>query len=382
MSDPLQRPAAVRRKQGRRPQSRGSQPELAAAGSVRPGGALPADALVVNSLGFFDDLYGGGTPPIPGRNAVSEAGIAAAIASGLTATNYTLPSDTLEEAVRAIGMFDEQIRGDDRLRKIYSVRDILAARAEKQAGIIYGWQNTLALEDKPERVDIFADLGLRIMQLTYNPANRIGGGAMDRADTGLTAFGRDVVERLNARRLVVDLSHSGERLCRDALAASRQPICITHTGCRSIADSPRNKTDAELRGVADKGGYVGIFFIMYLRPYSVYDSSAVVAHIEHALNICGEDHVGIGSDCGTLGPNQDRAERDRFWAELVARRVADGSAAEGDDLRFQPYPTDMEGPGQFRALAEALRKRGMKTALIEKIFGRNFLRYLGDVWGG
>lgn len=353
-------------------------PALAAARGAPP----LSGGYIVNSLGTFDDGYGGGTPPLTGRNVVSEAGIAAAIASGLTATNYSLPNDSFEHAVSGIGRFDTQIRNDPRLRRIWSVRDIRAAKAAKQIGVIYGWQNVLALEDKVDRVDLFGDLGIRIMQLTYNSLNRLGGGSMDKTNTGLTEFGHAVVERLNDRRMVVDLSHSGRQICLDAASASRQPICISHTGCKAVADNPRNKSDEELRAVVDKGGYIGIYFVMYLKPYSQYDSSAVVAHIEHAVNVCGDDHVGIGSDYGTLGPNADRAKRDAFWSKMVAGRIANGTAAEGEDPRYQPWPTDMEGPEQFRTLAAALRRKGFTTARIEKIFGVNFMRYLGDVWGG
>lgn len=347
-----------------------------------PADPLPKDALIVNSLSPIDDFYGDGTPPREGRNVVSEAGIVAALRSGLTATNYTMKSTKFQEAVAHIGQFDAQIRSDTRLRKIWTAKDIREAKRANQVGIIYGWQNTLALDDDASRVDVFADLGLRIMQLTYNSLNRSGGGSMDKTGTGLTAFGHEVVERLNACRLVVDLSHSGRPLLMDAVKASKQPICITHTGCAAVAPSPRNKTDEELRAVAERSGYVGIYFIMYLKPYSIYDSSAVVAHIEHALKVCGEDNVGIGSDYGVLGPNADRTKRDKFWAALVERRIKDGSAAEGDDPRYQPWPTDMESVDQFRVLAAALRKRGLSTRLIEKIFGLNFLRYLGDTWGG
>lgn len=359
----------------------------AAAAVVRPGiaagtdTALPKNTLIVNSLAPLDDFYGDGTPPREGRNVMSEAGIVAALQSGLTATNYSLRNGNFQEAVANLGQVDAQIRSDPRLRKIWTAQDIRAAKAANQVGIIYGWQNTLALDDDATRVDIFADLGLRIMQLTYNSLNRSGGGSMDKTLAGLTPFGREVIERLNARRLVVDLSHSGRPILMDAAKASKQPICISHTGCAAVAPSPRNKTDEELRAVAERGGYVGIYFIMYLKPYSLYDSSAVVAHIEHAIKVCGEDNVGIGSDYGALGPNSDRAKRDKFWADLVAKRVADGSAAEGDDPRYQPWPTDMEGPEQFRVLAAALRRRGFKTAQIEKIFGLNFLRYLETIWG-
>ena len=119
--------------------------------------------------------------------------------------------------------------------------------------MIYGFQNAAMVGTKPERVDIFANLGVRVIQLTYNPANALGDGSMAPENRGLTPLGHAVVERLNANRVMVDLSHSGQKTCLDAARASKQPISINHTGCRALNDVPRNKTDEELRLVATQG---------------------------------------------------------------------------------------------------------------------------------
>ena len=105
----------------------------------------------------------------------------------------------------------------------------------------------LLIGQDPTRVDIFADMGVRIIQLTYNLPNQLGDGAIAPEGRGLTDFGRQVVDRLNARRVMVDLSHSGRQICLDAARYSKQPISINHTGCRALTDLPRNKTDEELR---------------------------------------------------------------------------------------------------------------------------------------
>src|SRR5204862_82401 len=145
-----------------------------------------------------------------------------------------------------------------------SAADIRRAKAEKKVGLLYGFQNCAMLGKDATRVDVFADLGVRVFQLTYNPANLLGDGSMAPENRGLTPFGREVIARLNDRRVMVDLSHSGERTCLDAARASRAPISINHTGCRALTDLPRNKTDAELRLVAERGGFVGIYFMPFL----------------------------------------------------------------------------------------------------------------------
>jgi membrane dipeptidase len=128
------------------------------------------------------------------------------------------------------------------------------------------FQNAAMMATDFDRVDVFADLGVRVFQLTYNRANHIGGGSMSPEGTGISPFGRQVIERLNARKVMVDLSHSGERTCLEASAISKAPVSINHTGCRALTDLPRNKTDEELRLVAERGGFVGIYFMPFSAP--------------------------------------------------------------------------------------------------------------------
>jgi membrane dipeptidase len=230
------------------------------------------------------------------------------------------------------------------------------------------------------RVDLFANLGVRVIQLTYNPANALGDGSMAPENRGLTPFGRDVVERLNARRVMVDLSHSGQRTCLEAAQVSKQPVSINHTGCRALNDLPRNKTDEELALVASKGGFVGIYFMPFLNPTGHATAADVVAHIEHAVNVCGEDHVGIGTDGSTTAIDDLEAYKSVLAAEVAARRQA-GVSAAGERPDTLPFVVDLRGVNQFRDLAGRLSRRGYSAARIEKIMGQNFQRYAREVWG-
>jgi membrane dipeptidase len=199
-------------------------------------------------------------------------------------------------------------------------------------------------------------------------------------DRGLTPFGREVIERINANRAMVDLSHSGRQICLDAARASKQPISINHTGCRALTDLPRNKTDEELRLVADKGGFVGIYFMPFLNLSGHAAAADVVAHIEHALKVCGEDHVGIGTDGGTTQIDDLEAYKTAL-AKEHADRVAKGISAPGERADTHPFVDDLRGPGQFRELERLLAARGHKPARIEKILGGAFVRYARDIWG-
>ena len=113
---------------------------------------------------------------------------------------------------------------------------------------------------------------------------------------------------------------------------------ISHTGCRALTDLPRNKSDRELRLLADKGGFVGIYFMPFLAIDRQPTADDLIAHIEHAIKICGEDHVGIGTD-GTVPKIADMAAyMVEFRKEVEARRAAGiGAAGERPDIvKFLP----------------------------------------------
>jgi membrane dipeptidase len=347
------------------------------------GGDPLAGKIVVNALGGLGDpnIRGEGIDPFSPRV------LAEARASGLTAVNCTLgyvagPGDPFEKSVRGVAEFDALVRKHpDDLLRVLAAADIRRAKAEGKIGLIYGFQNGAMMGNDATRVDIFADLGVRVFQLTYNIANQLGDGSMVPDNRGLTPFGRDVVARLNEKRMMVDLSHSGQRICLDAAEASKAPISINHTGCRAVTDLPRNKTDEELRAVASGGGFVGIYFMPFLDPTGHAHASDVVRHIDHAIKICGEDHVGIGTD-GSVTQIDDLGGYAAALAKEHSERKAAGIAAAGEGPDTYPFVVDLRGPEQFRKLARLLAERGYTQRRIDKILGLNFLGFAQKVWGG
>ncbi|MEK7454206.1 MAG: membrane dipeptidase [Pseudomonadota bacterium] len=341
------------------------------------------DMIVINALGGLGD------PNQPADSLVPQFSprvLAEAHASGLTAVNITIgyvsgSADPFEQSVREVAETDAQVRANSRdLMKILTAADIRRAKAEGKTGLIYGFQNGAMMGQDASRVDIFANLGVRIFQLTYNPANQLGDGSMAPGNRGLTPFGREVVARCNAQRVMVDLSHSGEQTCLEAARISKQPISINHTGCRAVTNLPRNKTDAELKLVADRGGFIGIYFMPFLDLSGHARAEHVVAHIDHAVNLCGEDHVGIGTD-GTVTQIDDLKAYEAVLAKEIAARQAAGISAKGERPDTYPFVVDLRGPDQFRKLATLLRAKGYSTARIEKILGGNFLAYAETIWG-
>lgn len=344
--------------------------------------ALPAQSrnmLIVNALGGFGDPNGDGDP-------LSDRVLADARASGMNAVNLTLgyvagDMDPYAFTTGEIQLWDARLRGHrTALSKVLTAADILTARREGKIGVIYGFQNSVMMGTDLSRVADFAKRGVRVIQLTYNPANSAGDGSMAPENRGLTPFGRQLVEALNASRLMVDLSHSGERTCLEAARVSSRPISINHTGCRALCDLPRNKTDAELRLVAERGGFVGIYFMPFLSPDSVAEPADVAAHLEHAVNVCGEDHVGLGTDGGTTGVDDMAAYRARIRAE-VAQRRAMGIGARGENPDTLPFVERLSGPTQFHDLIRLLEARRWPARRIEKVMGLNFLGYAREIWG-
>ena len=352
-----------------------------------------SDLSVVNMLGGLRNpnvpRSGGPSGALESeqRTSLDDRALADALASGTAAVNVTIgyvagPQEPFESSVADIARWNRIIRThSDALLKVWAAADIERAAREGRVGIIQGFQNAAMMGGDAGRVAVFAGLGVKIIQLTYNVANQIGHGSMVPENGGLTDFGRDVVAALNATNTLVDLSHSGERTCLDAIDASTRPIAITHTGCRAVTDLPRNKTDRELRLVAEGGGIVGIYLMPFLAADGMAVADDVVRHIEHAVQVCGEEHVGIGTDGGTTAHDDMEAAYEAARRDVEARRAA-GIGAAGERAGVVPFIPDLQGPDQFRRLADMLRARGHSAERVERILGLNALRVMREVWGG
>jgi membrane dipeptidase len=139
---------------------------------------------------------------------------------------------------------------------------------------------------------------------------------------------------------------------------------------------PRNKEDRELKAIADKGGVVGIYMLPYITASPKQPMlEDYLKHLEHALKVCGEDHVGVGSDVPFFTVEQSDLEE---MKKDVEKRKADGIAAPGEDR--PTYIPDLNTPRKMELIADALLKRGHKAAAVEKILGANFRRVFGEIW--
>jgi membrane dipeptidase len=256
--------------------------------------------------------------------------------------------------------------------------DIGRAKKEGTLGLILGFQNTDMIERDLARLDMFHRLGVRIVQLTYNDRNIVGDGCLEPGDAGLSAYGRQVVERMNALGIAVDLSHCGTRTTADGIAASAKPPLITHSGCREVYRHPRSKEDRELKAMADKGGVIGIYFMPFIGPGPGAPTiEMLLRQIDHAIKVCGADHVGIGSDLSTA-PIVETAEYLREHKTFVEGRIARGISAP-DEARPLFIP-ELNHSRRIEGVVRGLQQRKYPAAAIEKVIGGNFHRAFKEIW--
>jgi membrane dipeptidase len=306
--------------------------------------------------------------------------ISAVRASGITAVNWTISERTFDDTVERLGSLQALVDAHpDLLVIVRRHSQIAQAKRDAQIGILPGFQEASFLEENPDRIDIFRNFGVRIMQLTYNKRGLFGDGCLEPGNAGLSAAGLAAVKKMNDLGVAVDLSHSGYRTTSEGIAASAKPVLITHSGSAAVYAHPRNKPDEILKSLADRGGYFGVYLMPYLvASPTVPTREHVLAHLVHAINVCGSDHVGIGSDGSIEKVVLTQKQKDDFDKD-IAHRKALGIGAPGED-RY-PYVPDLNGPDHMDVIAAELAKRGQPSSVIEKVLGANFQRVLGDVWG-
>ena len=338
------------------------------------GGAMVVDALA--SPGPFNVQNRIGNP-------LSAAMIANAGQSGITAVNVTVSGggegdQAFVETVRHLAYWDrEMATHPDVLIKVLDMATLATAKETGRVGLIIGFQDTTSLGDDLGRLDIFDDFGVRVIQLTYNLRNAVGDGCLQPDNGGLTDFGREVVARMNELGMLVDLSHCGLATTSDGIAASSAPVSITHSGCRAVYDHPRSKPDDILRAMADNGGVIGIYMMPFLNAEGPATADHLYQHIEHAVNVCGEDHVGVGSDNSITPTVADDAYRAGLKAFDEERQRLGIGAPREYELLFVP---ELNYPERMGMIADGLLARGHSESRVEKIVGGNWARLFGEVW--
>jgi membrane dipeptidase len=348
---------------------------------ARADGAISAQAasLYDGALVFDANLI----PPLQDKFPFPGTMLDLARHSGVTAIKTTLGGidEKFEDSVDEISFVQRMC---EEYRDVYmQVRrhsDFADAKRQKRMGIVLSFEAVTMLEDKLDRLELFRGLGVLVMQLSYNKGSPFGMGVLGDPKSGLTALGRKAVVSMNTLGIAIDLSHSNESTSFDVLKISTKPVLITHAGCSAVYVHPRNKSDALLRALAQKGGVVGIYDLPYLTASPKQPTlDDYMAHMTHALKICGEDHVGIGSD-SQLGPFDTSPRAMTEFNKAQEHRRKTGVAAPGEDR--PPYVIGLNTPRRSEIIADALVKRGYGARVAEKVLGVNFTNALGRIWLG
>ena len=303
--------------------------------------------------------------------------------SGITAINATIPypgDDFTKTQQRIVDTKAVIAKYPEYFSLITSADDVLKAKQQRQVGIIMGFQSTEMFGDDLSRIDHFAKQGVRYMQMSYNDRSQFGAGGLVKSNTRLTTLGKQAIERIEANKVLLDLSHSAKATVADAIKHAKRPLTISHTGCNAIYQHPRNNDDAELKAVAEKGGNVGIYLMPFLEGGEhEITASIVVKHIKHAVNVCGIDHVSIGSDQGIVPVNDGPEYREMIRKE-VERRIAAGISAPGETPNRPPFVPELNTERRMELLAWHLTKAGFNDNEIEKVIGTNLLSLYQGVW--
>lgn len=343
--------------------------------SARAASFASLDEIFASSI-IIDDLSGFEPKP-----SLPDAGFSAIRESCVTVVGPTLGDVTPETAFNStVAMFSkttQQIASyPDRLMFIRNFSDIQKAKQEKKLGILANIQNSAAIERDLKNLDLFYNLGLRQIQLTFNWRNWVGDGCTERTQAGLSYFGVEMVERMNELGMLVDVSHTGYQSTLDAVEVSRRPIVYSHTNCKALCNHPRNKTDDQIKALARKGGVMGLSCFNWFvsdKPRSTLED--LLNHFDYVAKLVGPDHIGIGSDFSVAGwpgrqPDAEWEEHRKIYPER------EWKALKG---RFPPYIDEVNGPQRYRTIAVGLQKRGWALDDISKVLGLNFVRVYREV---
>ncbi len=297
----------------------------------------------------------------------------AAKTSGLSAIHTSLSNRNLSVAMRDLAEWDAIFAGHpDRLLKATTGGAFAEAKKTGRIAVVLGFQNATIVDSDVRNLDQLHAAGTRCIQLTYNSRNLLGDGCTERTNAGLSDFGVEVVHRMNALGIVVDLSHCGEQTSKDGIELSKRAPAFTHTVCKAIYNHVRGKSDELIRAMSNKGGVTGITTLGYfVGPTEKTSLDDYLKQIDHAVKVGGIDHVGIASDHAIRGIMATYTRESWYVPRLTSFKPI-------YNVRWPPNIPELDPPTRYRTIAQGLTRRGYSAAQIEKIIGGNWVRYFSD----
>jgi membrane dipeptidase len=227
-------------------------------------------------------------------------------------------------------------------------------RLDGRIGLVLSMEGVETLGDDPAAFADFWDAGVRMVGVTHNAPNAFAGG-IDAPDQGLTEAGRRLVDDLAERGAIIDLAHASERTFFEILdRAPEATVIVSHACCRALHDIPRNVSDEQLRALAERDGFLGVMALaLTVGPEPTIEH--LVDHLDHAIEVMGEQRVGLGTDVIDQVTDVERKHGIEPHPTVTQARQAGGGRL---GLR------DLTGPEHFPALVDALRARGHGDAIL------------------
>ena len=281
--------------------------------------------------------------------------------------------ENIRETLENIGTWNRHfINHADLIMPVRQAADILEAKRVGKVGIIFGFQNCSPIEDDVKMVEILHQLGVRIMQLTYNNQSFLATGCYEEQDGGITRFGRQVIKEMNRVGMVIDMSHSAEKSTLEAIEISERPIAITHANPTFFHKALRNKSETVIRAIGESEGMLG--FSMY--PFHLKNGSDCTLEefcqmIGETADMIGIDRIGIGSDlCLNWDYKVLEWMRSGRWTTSVDH--GEGSAEKPS---WPPQPSWFSGSKDLHTIAKGLANQGFSDDDIAKVMGENWLSF-------
>lgn len=272
------------------------------------------------------------------------------------------------DTVTTLSLARDWLGRTDGYRLVGTAAEIELANAAGEMAVAFDIEGMNALDGRLDMVGFYYDLGVRQMLFAYNINNCAGGGCHDE-DTGLTAFGRAVVARMNALGMLVDCSHCGYRTTMEAMECSNDPVVFSHSNARALRDHGRNIRDDQALRCAEAGGVIGVNGIALFVGDNDITTASITDHVEHYLDLVGADHVGIGLDY--------------FHAVDDAQDFSETVSQNADFWPASEYPAGhvrCAAPAQIHEIADELLRRNHGEGVVRGVLGGNFRRVAGQVW--
>lgn len=304
--------------------------------------------------------------------------------SGLTAVGLTIPNPNEDgtQTIPHVVDFYSVIAKDESFLLAETPDSIRKAHSQGRMAQIFLSQDSSFVGNKTRNLLLWYQLGLRIMQPTYNEQNMAGCGCLEPNDSGLSNFGKVLVRDAQKIGITIDLTHVGERTFFDVCKVSKAPMIISHANPKAVVDNPRNVSDDQIKAVADSGGVISVCTwapLVWKGTPGMPTLKDYFDCLEYAIELVGVDHVATSTDSmGTMGayPKHDFTADDLPYDRVTG--AFDKIACPPDNNNRQP--ADLNGIEDYPCITEEMMKRGYAEENIRKLLGLNLLRVFEETW--